>query len=119
MLLPLPLPLGIPLACAHNLLHFAALQDKLAKSTSGTYVEDSTIVVWVQSAHVYDLTLIDLPGVFFGEGKDAGEERNEQLVVNWVLREMHVQRSVVLHVVPLSQVCGGALGMVGSGWQAS
>ena len=65
-------------------------------------MEDSTIVVWVMSPQVYDLTLIDLPGVFFGEGRDPGEERNEQLVVNWVLREMHVPQSVVLHVVPLA-----------------
>ena len=79
-----------------------ALKEAQVKVLNGRKFEDKVSVkVEKEDVDLPEVTLIDLPGVFFA--KDDGADDLEEQVKNMIKERVHNEMALILHVVPLNQ----------------
>lgn len=80
----------------------AALKEAQQKVLGGRQFEDKlSVKVEKEDQDLPEVTLIDLPGVFFA--KDDGADDLEDRVKNMIKDRVHNEMSLILHVIPLNQ----------------
>ena len=80
----------------------SALKDAQLKVLNGRKFEDKlSVKVEKEDVDLPEVTLIDLPGVFFA--KDDGADDLEEQVKNMIKERVHNEMALILHVVPLNQ----------------
>jgi GTP-binding protein EngB required for normal cell division len=79
-----------------------ALKDAQIEVLNGRKFEDKlSVKVEKEDVDLPEVTLIDLPGVFFA--KDDGADDLEEQVKNMIKERVHNEMALILHVVPLNQ----------------
>lgn len=79
-----------------------ALKDAQVKVLNGRKFEDKlSVKVEKEDIDLPEVTLIDLPGVFFA--KDDGADDLEEQVKNMIKERVQNEMALILHVVPLNQ----------------
>ena len=79
-----------------------ALKEAQQKVLGGRQFEDKlSVKVEKEDQDLPEVTLIDLPGVFFA--KDDGADDLEDRVKNMIKDRVHNEMSLILHVIPLNQ----------------
>ena len=92
----------------HNAVESAIkkAQDEILREAKQEFSEKS-VVVDVESVVHPNLTLIDLPGVFFASDETNEEEKRYQTLVDAMIKEKISQaNALILHVAPLNQDTG-------------
>ena len=79
-----------------------ALKDAQTKVLNGGDFEDKlSIKVEKEGVDLPEVTLIDLPGVFFA--KDDGTDKLEEKIKNMIKERVDNKMALIIHVVPLNQ----------------
>jgi len=79
-----------------------ALKEAQNKVLNGKQFEQKrSVKVEKEDENILEVTLIDLPGVFFA--KDAGSDDLEEQVKNMIFDRVQNEMALILHVVPLNQ----------------
>uniref|UniRef100_A0A0K6SA03 Dynamin-type G domain-containing protein n=1 Tax=Chromera velia CCMP2878 TaxID=1169474 RepID=A0A0K6SA03_9ALVE len=81
-------------------------QTEILERRDAEFVSDESVKVEKQSLSNPNVTLIDLPGLFFARSKEASEKKLQHRVEKLIMDKIKQKSSLILHVAPMNQDAG-------------